>query len=152
MRFIMPLLSIVSLGLVACAKDSPGCEALAARLCEANAERCASARTWVDAQGAGDDAARGEACSQMLKDPQALAAYVDRFAVATGKTTATPDAPRPATANTPARTPAKTKPTTKDEIRNFGDNVEEIGTVGEKAGEAIDKIGDAFKKKGDSNP
>jgi hypothetical protein len=151
MRFIMPLLSIVSLGLGACAKESPGCDALAARLCDANAERCDAARTWVDAQGAGDAAARGEACTQMLKDPQALAAYLERFA-ATGATAVTPDAPRPATATTPDRAPAKAKPTTKDEIRNFGDNVEEIGTVGEKAGEAIDKIGDAFKRKGDTNP
>jgi len=152
MRFIMPLISIVSLGLAACAKESPGCDALAARLCEANAERCTSARTWVDAQGAGDDAARTEACDQMLKDPQALAAYVERYALATGKTVATPDAPRPASATPPARTPVKTRPTTQDEIRTFGDNVEEIGTVGEKAGEAIDKIGDAFKRRGDTNP
>lgn len=154
MRFALSIVSLafLGLGLSACAKEGQSCDALALRLCGANAEQCTSARTWVDARGAGEAAARDEACAQMLKDPQALAAYVERFTVATGRTQPAPAAPRPASEATPTRTPAKSKPTTQDQIRTFGDNVEEIGTVGEKAGEAIDKIGDAFKRKSDSNP
>jgi hypothetical protein len=39
---------------------------------------------------------------------------------------------------------APKKPTTQDQIREFGETVEEIGSTGEQAGEAIDKIENAF--------
>jgi hypothetical protein len=58
------------------------------------------------------------------------------------------DAPAPASPGTPP----KTKPTTQDEIRAFGDNIEEIGNTGEKAGEAIEKFRHAFDGKSDANP
>jgi len=43
---------------------------------------------------------------------------------------------------TPHATPLK--PTTREQIRNVGDNAEEVGKTGKKIGEAIDKIGDMF--------
>ncbi len=154
MRTIIMSLSLATLGLGvdACAKQDPGCDALALRLCEANAEHCARARGWIDAQGAGDPAARAETCSQMLADPSALTTYIERFVVAMGPPPTT-GSPRPAVQTTPpATTPPRAKPTTADEIRTFGDSVEEVGNVGEKAGEAIDKIDDIFSRKPDAKP
>lgn len=139
---------VLSATVGACAQKGPGCDALALKLCDQDAEHCAAARGWIDAQGAGDAAARDEACSQMVADPQALAAYVSRFTTAMAGSPGAPEAARPASAATPPRA----KPTTQDQIRTFGDNVEEIGKTGEKAGEAIDKIGGAFGGKKDTTP
>jgi hypothetical protein len=153
MRIIILSLSVVSLGLGvdACAKTDSGCDALTLRLCDANADDCADARGWIDSQGAGDTSARDEACTELLADSTALAAYIERFTTAMRPMPQAPQSPRPASGS-PPQTPPNTKPTTQDQIRTFGDNVEEIGKAGEKAGEAIDKIEDAFGRKADSNP
>ena len=154
MRILMTAVSLVTLGLAggACAKQEGSCDALAVSLCEAHPEHCAAARGWIDTQGAGDAAARNEACTQLLADPRALATYNERFALATRPTPPPPGVPRPAGNAPPGTTQPRAKPTTRDGIRVIGENVEEIGKTGEKFGEALDKIEDAFDKKKDTSP
>jgi hypothetical protein len=142
-RLMMISLTALALGAGACGKEPP-CDLLAKRLCDADPKHCVEARAWLDEQGAGEADARDAACKVVLEDPQALSAYVSRFVTAMAPA---PKAPTPAAPKASGTTTDPTrKPTTKDQIREVGETIEELGTAGEKAGEAIDKLEDAFKR------
>jgi|GEM_PF-2951526 len=146
-RIGLALLTVAGLALGASAcSQTESCARLAERLCAVQGGHCVEARAWIDAQAAGDAAARDAACAHVLADPQALAAYTDSFVAAMTVTPAIAPAAvqRTAPGAGPSHTPPTPKPTTRDKVREVGETIEELGNTGEKAGGAINKLEEVF--------